>query len=88
MYTTNDYLGFAAAVCTTSAFIPQAFKIWKCRVAKDVSSGMYIILIIGSALWLAYGIALLAWPLILANSITLLFATSILTMKSYFDWKR
>jgi MtN3 and saliva related transmembrane protein len=85
MHNATDYLGFIAAICTTSAFIPQAVKVWRNRTAADISSGMYVILIAGLAFWLCYGIALGAWPIILANAITLILATSILLMKWRFD---
>ncbi|MDB2491865.1 PQ-loop domain-containing transporter, partial [Flavobacteriaceae bacterium] len=31
-----------AAVLTTSAFIPQVYKIWKTRVSDGVSLSMYL----------------------------------------------
>ncbi len=85
MHNFTDYLGFIAAFCTTSAFIPQAIKVWRQRTTADISSGMYVILIVGLAFWLFYGIALGAWPIILANGITLMLACSILAMKWRFE---
>jgi len=85
MQNIHDYLGFVAAICTTSAFIPQAVKVWRYRTASDISSGMYVILIIGLLLWLAYGVLLGAWPIIIANGVTLLLAGSILVMKFHFE---
>jgi len=35
----------------------------------------------GVALWLLYGLALGAWPIVAANAVTLTLAASILTMK-------
>ena len=85
MQSAVDYLGFFAATCTTSAFIPQAIKVWRQRSAADISLGMYLIFMLGVALWLCYGILLGAWPIILANAITLLLAGSILAMKWHFE---
>ncbi|PJC02425.1 MAG: hypothetical protein CO071_03220, partial [Gallionellales bacterium CG_4_9_14_0_8_um_filter_59_50] len=39
---------------------------------------------LGVALWLTYGILLGAWPIIIANSITLLLAGAVLVMKIKF----
>jgi MtN3 and saliva related transmembrane protein len=85
MHNIADYLGFIAAICTTSAFVPQALKVWRQRTTADISSGMYVILIIGLAFWLSYGIVLGDWPIILANGVTLVLACSILIMKWRFE---
>ena len=45
---------------------------------------MYAVFTSGVALWLAYGLLLGAWPLILANGATLALALSILVMKVRF----
>ncbi len=42
---------------------------------------MYTLFTAGVALWLAYGVMLDSWPIIVANSITLLLAGIVLTMK-------
>ncbi len=80
-----DHLGFAAAVCTTFAFVPQVLLVWRERAAAGVSTGMYLIFIVGVALWFLYGLALQAWPVILANGITLVLASSVLAMKWHFE---
>lgn len=77
----TDMIGYFAACLTTSAFIPQAWLTWKHKKAEGISLGMYVILVSGVLLWLTYGILLQAWPIILANLITLLLALFILTMK-------
>jgi MtN3 and saliva related transmembrane protein len=80
-----DQLGYLAAICTTSAFVPQVFMVWRQRGAPGVSTGMYLIFIIGITFWLFYGIALGAVPVIVANAMTLALATAILGMKLYFE---
>ena len=79
--TVADIVGYIAACMTTSAFIPQAWMTWKRKHAEGVSLGMYVILVSGIILWLAYGVLLHAWPIIIANAITLLLALFILVMK-------
>ena len=80
-----NHLGFAAAVCTTGAFIPQVLLVWRQRGAPGISSGMYLLFIFGVALWLFYGIALHSWPVVIANGVTLMLASSVLGMKWYFE---
>ena len=76
-----DKLGYVAAVLTTVAFVPQALKTVRSRDTSGISLGMYVILTTGVALWLVYGLALTALPIILANSITLPLAATILALK-------
>ena len=79
-----DLIGYTAAMLTTGAFIPQAWLTWKTKTTTGISVGMYSIFVLGVALWLIYGLLLSAWPLILANGITLLLALFILMMKLRF----
>ena len=44
------------------------------RDTRGISRGMYAIFTIGVALWLVYGIALESWPMIFANTATLILA--------------
>ncbi len=74
-------LGLAAAILTTIAFLPQMFKTWQTKSAKDVSFVMLITFMCGLFLWLIYGIYLQALPIILANSMTLFFNFIILWLK-------
>ena len=74
-------LGLAAAFCTTLAFVPQVVKTWRTRSTTDISLGMFLVLVIGIALWLAYGVLLGDVPLIAANLVTLVLAGTILVLK-------
>lgn len=76
-----EIIGLFAAACTTSAYIPQAVKVMRTKHTKDLSLGMYILIVIGLFSWLAYGIFMKNLPLILANSITLIFASITLILK-------
>ncbi len=79
--TVTDWLGYAAATLTTAAFLPQAWLTVRSRDVSGISLGMYATFTVGVALWLAYGVVIGAWPVIAANSVTLLLAVVILTMK-------
>ena len=74
-------LGLAAGALTTIAFLPQMFQIWRTKSAKDVSYVMLIVFMSGLFLWLVYGIILGAFPVILANAVTLCFNLIILWLK-------
>jgi MtN3 and saliva related transmembrane protein len=48
---------------------------------RGISLTMYAAFTVGVALWLLYGLALGAWPIILSNVVTLALAGTILVMK-------
>ena len=74
-------IGMIAAILTTSAFLPQAIKTIRTKHTKDISLWTYLILVLGLALWFVYGLLITDWPVILANSITLVFVGIIFGMK-------
>jgi MtN3 and saliva related transmembrane protein len=76
-----QWIGFTAAVLTTASFIPQAVMTIRTRDTRGISLGMYIIFTTGVACWLAYGIAIDSLPMILANTVTLGLASTILVLK-------
>ena len=77
----TDATGYAAAFLTTASFIPQAMHTFKTKDVRGISLGMYTAFVVGITLWLVYGLLLNAWPMILANAITLTLAVAILAMK-------
>jgi len=77
----TDLVGTAAACLTTLSFLPQAWHSFKSRDVSGVSLGMYSIFTMGVALWLVYGVMLGAWPIVIANVITLILSLAILGMK-------
>lgn len=79
-----QWVGLAAGLLTTFAFIPQVLKIWRTRSAKDISLRMYIAFSIGVAMWLVYGILKQKPPIILWNAVTLVLAIAIVAMKLRF----
>ena len=76
-----DWVGSAAACLTTASFMPQAWHTFRSRDVSGISLSMYSLFTLGVALWLVYGILLLAWPIIIANVITTSLALMILVMK-------
>ena len=76
-----DAVGYVAAVLTTAAWVPQLARTWRTKSANDLSPGMLAAFTIGVALWLAYGVMLRAWPVIIANLVTLVLALWILGLK-------
>lgn len=77
----TEIIGYLAAALTTCSFVPQALHTFRTRDVGGISLGMYSVFTAGVALWLVYGITLSAWPIVVANAITLALAGTILTMK-------
>ncbi|HVO03195.1 MAG TPA: SemiSWEET transporter [Candidatus Cybelea sp.] len=76
-----EAVGLIAACLTTSAYLPQAFRIWRSRSARDVSLVMYVMMTSGTVLWLAYGLLVGSLSLIAANVAGLLMVGSVLVLK-------
>jgi MtN3 and saliva related transmembrane protein len=79
-----DLLGYASATLTTAAFVPQVLLTYKRRKAEGVSLGMYIVFVVGLIGWLAYGVLIESWPMIVSNIVTISLAGFILAMKLRF----
>lgn len=78
---TTDLIGYSAAVLTTIAFVPQALHSWKTRDLSGISLPMYGLFSLGVLGWLVYGYLIASWPIIAANSITLILACAVLILK-------
>ena len=77
----SELVGALASVASVSSFAPQAWKVIRTRETSSLSSAMYGLTVAGCSLWLAYGIMLEQWPLIVTNGICLSLAAFILLMK-------
>ena len=77
----QDTVGTLAALLTTVSFVPQAVLTLRTRDVSGISLSMYSTFTLGVALWLAYGVALGEWPIMAANAVTLVLATTILVTK-------
>jgi MtN3 and saliva related transmembrane protein len=74
-------IGNIAAVLTSISFLPQVIKIIKTKDTKSISLPMYILFVLGITLWLIYGILKNDFPIIMANIVTIIFASIILFYK-------
>ena len=79
--TAIDALGYAAACLTTTSFVPQAWLTFRTRDVSGISLAMYSVFTLGIAAWLVYGVLIQAWPVVIANIVTLALAAAILAMK-------
>ena len=77
--------GFAAAFCTTVAFVPQLLRVVRLHSARDISLPTFLLFSVGVFLWLIYGIFTGSKPVMVSNGATLVLSLSILALKLKFD---
>jgi MtN3 and saliva related transmembrane protein len=78
-------IGLVAGTLTSIAAIPQLIKTLRTRHARDISIWQPLLLSLGLALWLIYGILIQNTPLILANIIPLSCNVLLCGLKLYYD---
>jgi MtN3 and saliva related transmembrane protein len=76
-----DAIGMTGAVFTTACWLPQAIKIIRSRDTRAISLPSTLAFTIGLVFWLAYGLALMDWPLIVSNVVTLALMLVIVSLK-------
>jgi len=76
-----EWIGYAAAVLTTAAYIPQATKVFKEKHTTSLSLIMYLLITTGIGLWFIYGLMLGSPSLMLANGVSFVLTLGILLMK-------
>ncbi|KAA0888185.1 hypothetical protein ET418_17305 [Oryzomonas rubra] len=64
-------LGLVAGTMTSIAAVPQVIKTLRTRHARDISVWQPLLLSIGVALWIVYGMLIHNLPLIVANIVPL-----------------
>ena len=78
---TVSAIGAVAALLTTVAYVPQAYKTIKTRSTASLSLPTYIMLFLGTCLWEAYGLLLGDWSIIFTNLVCGLLGSVILYLK-------
>ncbi len=70
-----------AAVLSAIQFIPQAWHAIKARDLASISLPSFLLMIVTTCLWAAYGVHLADFAIIFANGIALLCALTVSLMK-------
>lgn len=76
-----DFLGYIAAFGTTSAFFPQAYKVYRTKKTDDLSIGTFMLMSFGIVMWFVYGYLINSVPMLLANGVSFMMVCYILVMK-------
>ncbi len=77
----NDSIGLVAGFCTTVCLVPQLLYIRRSKCVRDVSLTMFLVMGLGTALWLVYGTLIRSVPVLASNSVSLVLIVTILSLK-------
>ena len=77
----QELLGLVAGAFTTFGFMPQVWRLYKLRSAREISMIFTLLFLVGTICWLTYGILLSLLPVILWNSMTLCLGIAMLFAK-------
>ncbi|GHT58346.1 hypothetical protein AGMMS50222_00080 [Endomicrobiia bacterium] len=81
----SGVIGTIAACLSASTFVPQVYKTWKTKSAKNVSIQMFIISAITALLWITYGIGTKKPPIYIANIIGFILSVTQVNLKIKYD---
>lgn len=74
-----------AVAASAGNLIPQVVRSWRTKKTEDLSRLAIIVIMIGNIAWIAHGVHNGDRPLILANSVLLVSALTLLTLKILYD---
>lgn len=79
-----QFMGHFGAFLTSVTFIPQVYRTWKLKTAGDISLLMLCIVLLSTIVWLTYAVALMLWPVIIANGIVCVLSLLLIYFKLTF----
>ncbi|NWF77458.1 MAG: hypothetical protein HXY36_02520 [Chloroflexi bacterium] len=77
----KELLGFIGGALTTLGFVPQVWRLFKLRSAREISLPFTICFILGIAFWLSFGISLGLLSVIIWNATTFVLGWGMLYAK-------
>ena len=81
MFSRIEVLGLVAGLLSCVSFIPQILKLLREKDAAGVSRRMYFVTVTAFSLWTTYGVLNQRIALIIANSVCLILAITILVLQ-------
>lgn len=79
--TLGESLGFAGGAVVTCSLIPQLIRVFRLKSAHEISILFTILLLLGTLLWLAYGIYSSLLPVIIWNTVGAVLIATLLGAK-------
>jgi len=77
----KEILGFIGAACINISFIPQIWRLYRLKSAREISLPFTILMVVGGLFWLTYGIVSGLPSVIIANIVATVLSAMMLTAK-------
>ncbi|MBI2854161.1 MAG: SemiSWEET transporter [Chloroflexi bacterium] len=77
----NEILGFVGGALTSLSLVPQAWRLFRLKSAREISLPFSSLLLAGIACWLVYGISMGLMPVIVWNAVSLVLSFTMLIAK-------
>jgi len=77
----QEILGFIAGASITVGFVPQVWRLFKLKSAREISLPFTLLLLLGMSSWLAYGAFLSLLSVIVWNAVSMVLAVAMLYAK-------
>ena len=77
----KELIGFVGGLLTTMGMVPQVWRLFKLKSAREISLAFSVLFIIGIAFWLSYGILQGLLSVIIWNGISLVLGCGMLFAK-------
>lgn len=68
----TEVLGLFSGICTATSMLPQLIKTIREKKAEEISMLMLVVLLVGVAGWIVYGLLRNDIPIIITNGLSLL----------------
>jgi MtN3 and saliva related transmembrane protein len=85
--TLHELLGFAAGTISMISFVPQVYKTWRIKSAKDVSIQMFILYTTSTFLWIVYGFTSNQPAIYMPNTVVLFLSITQVILKIKYDMR-
>ena len=76
-----EILGFIGGGLITCSLIPQVYRVFRLKSAREISLLFNILLLVGLIFWIAYGASFQLVPVVLWNAIALALVIGLLLAK-------
>ena len=77
----EELFGFIGGTLISIAMIPQVYRLFKLRSAREISLTFTIMFLAGGIFWLTYGLILMRPSLIYANAVSIILVSLMLIAK-------
>lgn len=78
-------IGYGAAICMVMGYLPQAIHTIRTRETDGIALPTFLLLGLGSILFVVQGFMLHNWPLVITNVITTICSAIVFGIKMYND---